>query len=475
MKTKTKISILSMTLVFLFLMSSSLVLAHSPTQTTRGFANGKEYTQTIGDLGGATYVIRIPDEWNGGLIIGCHAYNHLQMPDPEFQFDSLASVFIAQGYAYAASDYGSTGYCIHDAVIRTHQLTEYVINNYGIVGKVFIFGGSMGGEVALLLGEKYPELYSGVLDICGPKDVVVAYNDASLIASMTLDQIRAALGWPSLVPDATVQGFKDFCSTFVSDVKAETGGTPETKPKAYQRISPVNHTDISIPVISLVGGADFIVPIKQTTEYQNAVNQAGQSSLYKVIVVPDGGHIDTKTLAQAPSALSQLISWSDQISPRTQIYYPNSFGNKNTGTIWDQNDAHAKSASYFICGHTGTITDIFAYVARVGTKGDCAAAIYADNGGSPGALIATTNQVKVGTSFSWVDFKLPSPVSVTSGTGYWLALSSNNALNLNVVAGSGVRVHNSASSWFSDPFGPIWDVHDAGAMSIYATGLYTQP
>lgn len=159
----------------------------------------------------------------------------------------------------------------------------------------------------------------------------------------------------------------------------------------------------------------------------------------------------------------------------TQIYYPPSFGNTNTGTIWDQNDAHAKSASYFIYDHTGTITDIFAYIARVGTKGECAAAIYADNGGSPGALIATTNKARVGTSFSWVDFKLPSPVSVTAGTGYWLAISSNGALNLNIVVGSGVRVHNSASSWFSDPFGPVWDIHDAGAMSIYATGLFSQP
>ena len=159
----------------------------------------------------------------------------------------------------------------------------------------------------------------------------------------------------------------------------------------------------------------------------------------------------------------------------TMTYYPPSFGNTNTGSIWDQNDAHAKSASYFVCSHTGTITDIFAYVARVGTKGDAAAAIYADNGGSPGALIATTNKAHVGTSFSWVDFKLPSPVSVTSGTGYWLAISSDNALNLNVVAGSGVRVHNGVSSWFSDPFSSAWGTDDRGAMSIYATGLYTQP
>jgi hypothetical protein len=157
-----------------------------------------------------------------------------------------------------------------------------------------------------------------------------------------------------------------------------------------------------------------------------------------------------------------------------QTYYPPSFGNTIIGTIWDQNDGHAKSASYFVCSHTGTITDIFAYVARVGSKGDCAAAIYADNAGSPGALIAATNKVRVGTTFSWVDFPLPSSVSVTSGTGYWLAISSNNALNLYVVADSGVRIHNGISNWFSDPFGPVWGTDDRGAMSIYATGLFTR-
>ena len=101
-------------------------------------------------------------------------------------------------------------------------------------------------------------------------------------------------------------------------------------------------------------------------------------------------------------------------------------GNTNVGTYQDGNDANAKSASYFTCGYTGTVTDIFAYVASAGDAGISGAAIYADNGGSPGALIAATNKVTVGTAFSWVDFHLASPVSVTSGTGYWLAISSDN-------------------------------------------------
>jgi hypothetical protein len=154
-------------------------------------------------------------------------------------------------------------------------------------------------------------------------------------------------------------------------------------------------------------------------------------------------------------------------------FYPPAFGNTNIGTYQDGNDANAKSASYFTCGFTGTVTDIFAYVARVGDAGDGAAAIYADNGGSPGALIAATDEATVRTAFTWVDFKLLSSVSVTAGTGYWLAISSNNALNMKIEVGSGVRIHNEISSWFSDPFGPVWCTHDIGAMSIYASGTST--
>jgi hypothetical protein len=145
------------------------------------------------------------------------------------------------------------------------------------------------------------------------------------------------------------------------------------------------------------------------------------------------------------------------------------FGNTNIGTYQDQNDAKAKSASYFMCSKTETVTDIFAYVAQATAAGDGAAAIYADNGGSPGALIATTKKATISTAYSWVDFQLPSPVNVISGTGYWLAISSDSALNLNIIVGSGVRVHNGISSWFSNPFGPVWGTNDAGAMSIYVT------
>jgi hypothetical protein len=139
-------------------------------------------------------------------------------------------------------------------------------------------------------------------------------------------------------------------------------------------------------------------------------------------VLPKYGHLDVFTGSYSAKEVSEpTYQWMLNHLP------PTLFGNTAIGTVYDQNDAHAKSASYFTCNQTETITDIFAYVAREDAAGDGAAAIYADNGGSPGALIAATQEATVDTTYSWVNFHLPSPIIVTSGTGYWLAISSNNA------------------------------------------------
>ena len=148
------------------------------------------------------------------------------------------------------------------------------------------------------------------------------------------------------------------------------------------------------------------------------------------------------------------------------------FGNTSIGSFSDQNDPNAKSASSFICGSDGQVTDIYAYISRAYTTGPVRVAIYADDSGQPGDLIAQSNEVIVTTSFLWVDFPLQTPEVVTSGSVYWLSICSDESLNLRIVLDSGVRVHNGNAydQGFSDPFGPEWGGPDPiGAMSIYAS------
>ncbi len=175
--------------------------------------------------------------------------------------------------------------------------------------------------------------------------------------------------------------------------------------------------------------------------------------------------------------LAENISFLGSTSVFSSNFAANSatftFGNTEVGTIFDQNDLNAKSASYFTCGNNGQVTEIYAYVARAYSTGFVKAAIYADNSGQPGALIAQSSDVTVTTSFSWVDFQLQTPSVVTSGSVYWLSICSDESLNLRIVPDTGVRVHNgnAYNEGFSDPFGPEWGGPDStGAMSIYASG-----
>jgi hypothetical protein len=151
------------------------------------------------------------------------------------------------------------------------------------------------------------------------------------------------------------------------------------------------------------------------------------------------------------------------------------FGNSAVGTYLDQNDPNAQSISYFTSTTTGSVTDIIAYISGA-SSGKAITALYQANGNSAGALLEQSNSANIGTTYSWVDFQLPTPYTVTAGTTYGLAIMGNVPVSIVEVAGSGQRAHNGASSYangFANPFGAIWGTDNSGAMSIYATGTGT--
>ena len=167
----------------------------------------------------------------------------------------------------------------------------------------------MGGCVAILVGEKYPELYSGVLDLCGAKDLVGSFNGCVWAAGATLADITLYLG----VPPEFAPLFKDFCTNVMNDILAETGGTPQTKPKVYAKIDPNQQTDISIPIISIYGSADAICPPSLVVAYHDALVAAGHADLHRYYVVQDATHIDALIFGAVPAHLAELVAWSDSL------------------------------------------------------------------------------------------------------------------------------------------------------------------
>lgn len=273
------------------------------------------YTEYYGTIGGANFYVLIPDDWtnflgDGMLVVMCRSAMYFEDPRDNFQDYMFANILVMQGIAVAASNYGPDG-GVEDGVIHTHQLTMYVIDNYDVTGKIFLFGTSLGGNVALLLGERHPDVYSGVLDNSGIKDWAAMYYDA-------IDYMAVHTG-EDLFLDFWYNGI-------IASLPSTYGGTPDQKPNKYAKYSPTHHADMSIPVISVVHVDDAIVNATQTDLYHAALSDPSLHMIVTVTEVTPGafpypgatgwyGHFDPYTFMAAATNLFTLIVWSNILAP----------------------------------------------------------------------------------------------------------------------------------------------------------------
>ena len=274
------------------------------------------FQEINGYLGGAEYFLRIPSNWNGGLVVYCRGYSHVEVTHDALNTQgSRLNPLLDFGYAVAFSSYGAWGYVIKEGIIRTHQLTEYVIDNFHVTGRVYLVGVSMGGNTVLELGVKYPHLYSGVLDISGTKDVISRYNLHSYYAGITDDTALGAAvvangGLNPPYPTTSISSFRTYCTNSAADVIDQCKGTPDKKQQFYERISPIySAIDISIPTITVHGTADGLAPYAQSVAYMNAITAAGHSDLYRLYKVVGGQHANPAVLNQITPCFQQLVNW----------------------------------------------------------------------------------------------------------------------------------------------------------------------
>src|SRR5712692_4375020 len=127
---------------------------------------------------------------------------------------------------------------------------------------------------------------------------------------------------------------------------------------------------------------------------------------------------------------------------------------------------------YQMAGQTGTVTSMSVFVASPvsgSPNNQFQVAIYADNNGTPGALIASSvSQTIVPDAWNTVSISAP----VMANTYYWLAYNTNglaaNTNNLRYDAGG------ATSTWItSEPFG-TWPASfgPVGGMSSYSASIY---
>lgn len=126
--------------------------------------------------GGALSLVCVPAAgWNGDALFWAHGYvapqeplslAHLTLPDGTYLPDLVQRL----GFAFATTSYRSNGLVVLEAVEDMRELVAAyrAIARPAPASRTYLAGASEGGLISVLLAERTPELFSGVLAACGP-------------------------------------------------------------------------------------------------------------------------------------------------------------------------------------------------------------------------------------------------------------------------------------------------------------------
>jgi pimeloyl-ACP methyl ester carboxylesterase len=249
------------------------------------------------------WVIRMPDKWNGALVIGAHGGSGGNAVDrsgkayatSETALDDVIGQYaFANGFAYASVDRDGIG----GTRVGLSLLTQFAEQMKAMVmsirsaryagiasrpSRTYIVGLSAGGAIARMFAESTPTPFDGALLIAaGGGDVVTRLDRDARLASL----------WPLVDPRAHF-GLQDSDPKIVAF--AEAIGTPV----AARRLWPYTGASAvaaasrppgtvdnstakpSIPVIEVVGTWDDIV-IREVRAYRERVEPKERHRLYQV-------------------------------------------------------------------------------------------------------------------------------------------------------------------------------------------------
>jgi len=141
-----------------------------------------------GVLGGAAYLIEVPENWRGGLLVFAHGIQRGPGPGA-VAAPPIASHVVAEGHAWIASGYRAREYRPHLFIEDLVALRELFLREIGRPRWSIIYGQSMGGHIAVASLELRPGLYQGGLTECGLvdgisiADYLTAYTAAAELIS----------------------------------------------------------------------------------------------------------------------------------------------------------------------------------------------------------------------------------------------------------------------------------------------------
>jgi subtilisin family serine protease len=181
------------------------------------------------------------------------------------------------------------------------------------------------------------------------------------------------------------------------------------------------------------------------------------------------------TLEAQVTASNTIGSAHANSAPTATVSSTGVFGKTSVGARSDRFAPDRKRVNRWPLTTSGTVTKLSIYLQPTSTSGQqvIQGVIYADSGGTPGSLVATTNAFTFTSTNTagWYDLTFPTPPHVAAGN-YWLGVLTGNSSGVagfryDSVSGSRDYNSNAFTSTPSNPFGPV--TTDSEQTSLYAT------
>ncbi|MFD0227353.1 tannase/feruloyl esterase family alpha/beta hydrolase [Streptomyces hirsutus] len=306
------------------------------------FPDSSRFNTTHGWAHDAQFVIRLPDRWNGGLVVTGAPGTRKQYATDK----AISDRVLAQGYAYASTDKGNNGVDFYrdgirpgDAVAewntRTTQLTRAakrtVAHRYGYAPRrTYMTGVSNGGYLTRWQLENHPELYDGGVDWEG---ALWTADGTGLFSSLPVtvarmfgtagDEDLHAVGfapgseflWPyhekaywgvtqkiyraefDPAYDPACPGpsagttVEQILAPCASDATYDYASRPASVHRAAARVALTGR--IGRPLITLHGDLDALLPQAAHSDvYARMIDAKGRGALHRYYTVQDGTHVD---------------------------------------------------------------------------------------------------------------------------------------------------------------------------------------
>lgn len=142
---------------------------------------------------GATWVMDVPQNWNGTLLLFSHGYQAAGQPNPAENAPSeeAAAIALREGYALVGSSYATTGWAVEQAVPDQLATVDEFIRRFGQARRTIAWGQSYGGLVTTTIAERHADRIDGSLSMCGLVHGGIANWNSTLDAAYAVKTLLA--------------------------------------------------------------------------------------------------------------------------------------------------------------------------------------------------------------------------------------------------------------------------------------------